>query len=336
MGKGVLIVALGVVAIVSVLMMNLNANTNRNLDTTLEFYKTTQSRLIANSGIEIYLEKLRRDKSLKGTFLGNDLLGGSYDIYISGDDSLLTIKSVGKFDNYTHSCLVTATREPILIPKINAAVYVSADNLGLNLNGNIDINGNDHYMNGTLSSNPPLPGIAVDQPADSAYIINDIKPKISSAIQGSGGSPSVRSIPDTTDWLKLTENYIFASDITLPSGTYTTGTVLGTASEPKITYANGNVNFSGQAYGYGIMIVNGNLSLSGNFYFKGIVIAYGQSTIETKTVGNSGIYGASIFVGKDVDIQATGNAELYYSKESIDNAKNNLKSSQFKILSWWE
>jgi hypothetical protein len=35
-------------------------------------------------------------------------------------------------------------------------------------------------------------------------------------------------------------------------------------------------------------------------------------------------------------MQATGNAQLYYSSAAINNAKTNLKSSRFTILSWWE
>jgi len=53
--------------------------------------------------------------------------------------------------------------------------------------------------------------------------------------------------------------------------------------------------------------------MSGNFTFHGIVITYGQSSIVTKTTGNSGIIGSSIFVGNSVYMQATGNAKLYYS-----------------------
>ncbi len=337
MGKSALILVLGVSALITVLIMNLNANSTRGLGTTVDFYESTRARLIANSGVEIYLEKLRRNKTLKGNFLDNSLMEGSYDIYIYGPDSLMKIKSIGKFNDKTHTTVVTAKRNPIVIPDVHSSIYVSSDNLNLNLNGNIDINGNDHYMDGTLvSGGSPLPGIGVDKPADSSYIINDLKPKISKIIQGSGGSPSVHTVDDKTDWKKITEDFIFAADITMPSGTYTTGTVLGTASEPKITYLNGDVHFSGNAYGYGIMVVNGNLEMSGNFTFKGIIIAYGKSTIETKTVGNSGVYGGAIFVGQNIDIQATGNSLFYYSSQAIQNAKNNIKSSRFNILSWWE
>jgi hypothetical protein len=336
MGKGLIIITLGVSIIIGYFALNLNANSNRGLQTTLDFFETTQARLIANSGIEIYLEKLRRNKNLTGSFLNNTLMDGSFDIHISGVDSLMTISAVGRYRDKIHTSIVTARRTLVTIPDVNSAIYVSSDNIGLDLNGNIDIDGNDHNIDGTPGPQPALPGIAVDDPADSAFIVNSLKPKISNAILGAGGAPSVRTVEDNTDWLTLTESYIFAADTTLVTGTYTTGTVLGTAANPIITYVNGNVDFSGQASGYGVMVVNGNLSMSGLFSYKGIIIAYGQSSIETKTVGNGGIYGAAIFVGQNVNIQATGNSLFYYSSQAILLAQNNLKSSRFEILSWWE
>ena len=336
MGKAIILVTMGMSVIITVMIINLNVNTNAGLSTTVDFFKSTKARLIANSGVEIYLEKLRRDKTLTGNFLDNDLMEGEYDVYISGPDSLLSIRVESEFMEHTHASVVSAKRTAVTIPTINSAIYVSSENLTLKLNGNMDINGNDHNMDGTLSGGSSLPGIAVDDAADSAFVVNDLKPKISNAILGTGGSPSVSTVTDNTDWLTITENFIFAADINLTTGTYSTGTVLGTAPEPKITYVNGDVNFSGSSSGYGIMVINGNVEMSGNFTFKGIIIAYGQSTIVTKTVGNAGIFGSAIFVGQNVDIQATGNASFYYSKESIDNAKNNLKSSRFEILSWWE
>ncbi len=335
MGKAVIILAIGMSVIISMLIFSLNKNTDNGLKTAIDSYSDTNARLIANSGIEIYLEKLRRNKSLTGNFLNNSLMNGSYDVYIWGQDTL-KIKSVGHFNGVDHTSLASAVRSQITLPNINSSIYVSSNNLDLKLNGNIDINGYDHDIDGTQIAGTPLPGFGVDSPADSAYIINNIKPNISDAIEGAGGPPSVHTVNDSTNWLALTENYIFASDITLPSGNYSSGIVLGTASDPKITYATGNVDFSGNAYGYGILVVNGNLSMSGNFTFHGIVIAYGSSTITTKTTGNSGIFGASIFVGQSVDMQATGNAQLYYSSQAITNAKNNIKSSRFQILSWWE
>ncbi len=336
MGKVILILSIGISIITSLLIINLNKNSDIGLDGTINSFKNTQARLIANSGVEVYLEKLRRDKTLIGEFLNNNLMNGTYDIYIYGDDSLLTIKSIGHYQDVNHTTIVTAKRDGVILPNINSAVYVSTSNISLKLNGNIDINGNDHDISGSEIPGPALPGIGVDSPTDSAFIVDNIKSKISKAIQGAGGAPSVKVVQDTTDWLSLTENLIFAADITLSSGTYSTGSVFGTFSEPKITYASGDIHFSGSAYGYGILIVNGNLDMSGNFTFHGIVITYRQSTVETKTTGNSGIFGSAIFVGNSVEMQATGNAKLYYSSQAINNVKIKIKSSRFRILSWWE
>ena len=336
MGKAIIILVIGMSVIISMLIFNLNKNSGIGLQSTLDSYSETKSRLIANSGIEVYLEKLRRDKALSGNFLNNSLMSGSYDIYIYGPDSLLRIKSIGHFNGATHTSIASAKREKITIPNISSSIYVSSDNLDLNLHGNMDIDGNDHNMDGTLVPGTSVYGFGVDDSVDSAYIVNTIKPKISNSIQGTGGSPSVSVVNNTTNWLEVAEDFIFAADTTLPTGTYSTGTILGTAANPKITYISGDVNFSGTTSGYGILVVNGDLEISGNFTFRGIVIAYGDSKIETKTTGDSGIYGASIFVGQSLEMQATGNAQLYYSSQAIENAKANLKSSRFQILSWWE
>jgi hypothetical protein len=335
MGKAILILALGMSLLVTILIFSLNKNTNTGLATAVNSYSNTKARLIANSGIEIYLEKLREDKSLTGNFLNNSLMDGTYDMYISGSDTIY-VKSVAHYNGVNHISYVKAFRDSIAFPNIKAAVYVSSNNTDLLLNGNMTISGYDHDINGNFIDSSGVSGMGVDNPADSAYVADSLKSKVSGGITGSGGDPSVNVVPDTTDWLALTESYIFAADTTLPSGTYGTGTVLGTQSHPIITYCAGDVNLSGTAYGYGIMIVNGNLDMTGQFTYHGIVIAYGQSTINTKTTGNAGIFGAAIFVGESVNMQSTGNAQLLYSKAAIDNAKVNLKSSRFNIFSWWE
>ncbi len=336
MGKAVLIIALGMSILVSIMALKLNSNADQGLETTLDFYENTKARIIANSGVEVYLEKLRRDKTLMGNFYNNSLMGGKYDIYISGSDSLITIKSHATYEGKEHTSVVTACREKVTFPKAKASLYVSTANLGINLNGNIEIDGNDYNVDGTAGPEAALPGIGVDNISDSSYVINTLKPKISNAILGQGGDPSVRQIDDGVDWMSVTENIIFAADTTVTSGTYSSGVVMGTMLHPEITYANGDVHFSGSAQGSGIMVVNGNLEMSGNFVFKGMIIVYGKSTIVTKTVGNAAVYGSAIFVGENIDLQATGNAAFLYSSQALKNAMLNLKSSRFKILSWWE
>lgn len=337
MGYGLIISVLGASAAVHLLMISLNANLSMGLSSTLDFFDETQARLISNSAIEIYLEQLRRNKNLEGEFLNNKLFGGTYNVFITGVDSLMIIRAEGFFSNVKHVSVATARRSSITIPGTSGSVYVSSDNLDLSLAGNVEINGNDTNIDGTPGPGAPIPGFSVDNSTDSANIVNNIKGKISKPIVGAGGIPSVAVNTSTsTNWMDVAENYIFAADTALSSGTYSTGTQLGTAANPKITYIKGDVNLSGTAEGNGILVVNGNLSMSGNFTFRGLVIVYGESTILTKTVGNSGIYGAAIFVGQSVNIQASGNSSFFYSSQALNLAKNNLKSSRFEILSWWE
>lgn len=336
MGRALLIIVIGVAALLSILKANLSSNTSLEVDNSVNFFKKTQARLVANTGIEIYLEKLRRNKNLTGEFEDNSVMGGKYDVNISGPDSALNIICAARFYGTNHRSFVTAKRTPVKMPKINSAMYINATGLSLNLNGNVDIDGNDHNTDGSPGPNPAVPGVGLDSPADSAYFKNNIKPKISNDILGLGGPPSIRSVADTTDWLAVTEALIFAADITVPSGTYNSAGLYGTPSEPKITYMNGNVNLTGGFQGDGIMIVNGNLSMAGNSTFRGIVLVYKNSSIDCKITGNGGIYGGTILAGTNVNIQSTGNSSFYYSSQALVNAQAKLKSSRFEIVDWWE
>jgi len=192
------------------------------------------------------------------------------------------------------------------------------------------------YIDDSPGPEPAVPGIAVDDPADSAYVINELKPKISEEIEGLGGDPSVHTVVDNTDWEEVTQNLIFAQDTALGTGTYSAGTVLGTFANPIITYVHGDVHFSSTATGSGIMIIDGNIIMSGQFTYYGMIIVYGQSSIETTFVGNGGIYGSTVIVGSNVDFKSTGTTGIYYSSQAISNAQINLKSSRFEILTWWE
>ena len=76
--------------------------------------------------------------------------------------------------------------------------------------------------------------------------------------------------------------------------------------------------------------------MSGDFTFRGIILVWDKSTIDCKITGNGGVWGSTILVGSDVSIHATGNSDFFYSSEAINNAQLYLKSSRFKIASWWE
>ena len=94
MGKSILIIVLGMSVLVAFIILKLNANSKENLSTTVNMFEQTQARIISNSGVEIYLEKLKADISMLGnTYNNNSLFGGNYNVSISGPDSEVVVTS---------------------------------------------------------------------------------------------------------------------------------------------------------------------------------------------------------------------------------------------------
>ena len=341
MGKMALILTMGITVIIGFFVLRLNSNAKQGLDTTLNMYEYTQSRLIANSGVEIYLEKMRRDKTLNsGTYLNNDLADGSYDIYITGPDSALNIRSVAHFMNVTHETIVKAKREPVKFPAPPAALYVSAAAVqNVMMSGNFTVSGFNHDKNGNLVStiNNTVPGLVVDNNADSVAMVDILKKNTISNITGKGGgTPNIAVKNIGVDWPAISNELAFSADATLGSGTYNGGT-FGTYDKPQITLINGSAEFKGNLSGAGILVVNGDLTIAGTFNFKGIIIAYKESAITTKLNGTGDVIGSLIVSGTSADMDiSNGTFQALYSPEALNNAKLNLKSSRFKILSWWE
>jgi hypothetical protein len=340
MGKTASIVALGMSALIAIFALRLQSNSREGLDSTINMFTSTQARLVANSGVEVYLEKMRRDKSLKGTFLDNDVLEGEYDIYITGPDSALTIRSVGSYMDVTHETIVEASREPVPFPNAPGALYVSTAAIqNVKMNGNFTVSGFNHDKDGNLINNSGpniVPGIAVDNPQDSVDIRNNLGNNALNNITGLGGTPSIRVKNTGINWKEYSDLLAFSADITLGTGIYNGGQ-LGTYSNPKITLVNGNATFNGNCSGSGILVVNGDLTIKGTFDFRGIIIAYKEATIKTDLNGNGKVIGSLIVSGNAVDMNiSNGTFKALYSKEALDNARLNLKSSRFAILSWWE
>jgi len=341
MGKMSIILTMGIAVIIGFFVLRLNSNAKQGLSTTLDMYEYTQARLIANSGVEIYLEKMRRDKSLNsGTYLNNDLADGNYDIYITGPDTALNIRSVAHFMNVTHETIVKARRDPVKFPAPPAALYVSASAVqNVMMSGNFTVSGFNHNKLGNLVSTTTntVPGLVVDNIADSVAMVGVLKKNTVSNITGQGGgTPNIAVKNIGVDWPAVSNELAFSADATLGSGKYNGGT-FGTYANPQITLINGSAEFVGNLTGAGILVVNGDLKIAGTFNFQGIIIAYKESAITTKLNGTGDVIGSLIVSGTsaNMDISA-GTFQALYSPETINNAKLNLKSSRFKILSWWE
>ncbi len=338
MGKSSLIIVMGMSVIIAFFILKLNANSKENLSTTMNMFEQTQARLIANSGVEIYLEKLKADLSMRGkTFNGNNLFNGTYNVHISTGDTV-TVTSTATFMGVTHKSVVEAAADKLPFFAAPGAMYIASDAVDdVKINGNITVSGYNHSMDGEkLDDGNDMPGIAVDY--DDA--INTIKSSIkgSADIDGLGGTPSVHTVTTEVDWGKYSLDVESNPDIIINSSTDLSKiTNLGTVASPKTTFVNGDIHFNSNLEGCGILVVNGNLKINGNFTYRGLIIAYKDSEITTMLNGNGKVYGAMIVAGTSANLEiSNGNFDLLYSEAALNHVSGNMKARRFKILSWWE
>ena len=338
MGKATLIIVLGMSMIVGYIILRLNANSKENLSTTVNMYEQTQARLISNSGVEIYLERIKEDMSMIGdSYNDNNLFGGTYDIEISGPDSMVTIKSVSTFMDATHTSIVIAQADKLPGFDATSSLYVSTVTINnIKINGNITIDGYNHDINGVkLDDGNEVPGISVDTPEHVQTIIESISGD--ATIDGLGGEPSVHVSEGTSDWEDYALDVESNPDIIINNDTdlkkYNN---LGTVSSPKTTFMNGDIHIN-SIEGCGILVVNGSLSINGNFTYRGLVISYTESEITTGLNGKGLIIGTPIIAGQDANLNiSNGTYTNLYSQEALSLINTLLKTKRFNILSWWE
>ena len=346
MGKSILLVTLGISVIISLFILKLNANSKEGLSVSVNMFEQNQARLIANSGVEIYLEKLKADKNLLDkTFTNNNLFGGTYDVSIQGPDTMIKVTSLATFQDVTHKTIVFAKADKIPFIPGPGAMYLTANTISsfkkTGIGGSVLIDGNNHDINGNLLGDGIVtPGIAVDGDVQRDQVKNIIKANAIDQVLGTGGLPSVVTISNTTDWNAYALQLIENPDIIIDTQSKIQKmNNWGTTSDPKITFVNGDIalNNSETAEGCGILVVNGNLSINGNFTYRGLIIAYKETNIEIKLNGNGKIYGGMVVAGNSIVIEsASGNFSTLYSLPAMNLVASLLKTNRFQIVSWWE
>ena len=345
MGKGLIIIVLGISVIIGFFTLKLNSNSKENLSTTVDMFEQTQARLIANSGVEVYLERLKHDRTMmNSSFSNNSIFGGTYDINISGPDSLVKVTSTATFMGIQHTSVVEAAADKVPIRPGPGAMYLSAHSIaGLKKNsigGSILINGNNHDLNGNPIAGTPVPGIAVDEEAQRLAVIDMIKKNAVDQILGAGGTPSVSVVNDTTNWVEYAQLLADNPDILVTDqDNIKIGNTWGTVAQPKVTFVNGDItiNNSQSMSGCGILVVNGNLTVNGGFDYKGMLIAYKNTNLDINLTGNVQMIGSLVGAGSQINIDvSSGNFSSLYSTEAIALIQSLLVTKRFTILTWWE
>jgi hypothetical protein len=349
MGKGSLIIVLGVSIIVAFFILKLNGNSKENLSATLNMFEKTQARLIANTGVEIYLEKLYADTSLiNSTSSKQNLFNGSYIVTLTGTLPDVRVTSTATFEDVTHTSVADAHLEPISFPNMPGGLYISSEAvITAKEVGDMGIDGSNHNPSGGIegTGKPAVWGIGVDSDADRTAILNALqKPSNVKGLidpsTGDIGYPSVGVTGVGIDWAKIYQYLSNAADQTFIND-IPNGADLGTLANPKITLVNAEANYNksimiNNGEGAGILVVNGNVKFAGGFTYKGIILCYKNSDLTYESTGNNLVIGGIIAAGKSVNFKLSGTMDVLYSSEVINTVKANLKSNGFTILSWYE
>jgi hypothetical protein len=354
MGRSILILVFGLSLIISLIILKINTNATSGVESTINKFDQTHARLIANSGIEIYLEKLKWNRSLmNSTHFGNALFNGTYDIWISGPDELVRVKSTATFMGVKHTSIAEARADRIGFNPGRSALHLSSSSVqGLKkkpLNGNLIIDGHDHYSNSpydTIPSAPPMPGIGVTDSSLISEVVNLIQKTktFTGHVTGSGSEPSVDVVADTVDWGAYADT-LLSGLINKPITKSTKKKDInpGTLSDPQLNFihvADGDVydvNNNFGSSGCGILIVDGSVTFSGGFTFIGLVIAYQKAEITIGGAGNATIVGSFVGAGSQINLTVTGGTlNILYSSPALSLVENLILTKRFEILSWWE
>lgn len=345
MGKSLLILTLGISLIISFIILKLNTNATQGVETAMNKFDQTHARLIANSAVEIQLEKLRRDKDLRGNFSGN-LMDGAYSGNISGPNDSIVIRSTGSFQGVEHKVVVEATRYDINPPGLKGAMTISTPNLNYaKINGSAVIDGHDYlyisnpekisdkdWLKYENPSGEDVPGIALDDMGQVSQI-DILKPDM--VVGSSQFGPTGQNYP----WVGVSNDFAFSADVSITDSGVIKNVNFGDIDNTQITLINspGMVTINGGS-GAGVLIINGDLKLTGNFVFFGLVIVYKTANIIVDDGGNPVILGGLVVAGPEVSLgnPGFGDIQIRYSSETLSKVFSNLESSRFKILSWWE
>ena len=349
MGKSSLIIVLGTMLLVSFLILKLSTNSNENVSTTVNMFDQTQARLIANTGVEVYLEKLYEDQSLVGKVSSDQsLFGGKYRVGITGTLPYVRVTSRATFQGIIHTSIADAYLMPITFPNPPGGIYIStnsvvqADELG-----DMNVSGLDHDQYGVVkgSGKPAVWGVGVDNESDRDNILKNLKKPsniegLLDSLTGATGYPSVGVTGLGVDWAKIYQFLSNAADQTFIDD-IPKGTDLGSYASPKITLINADASLNNSIMvngnsGCGILVANGNIKFTGNFNYQGIILCYKNSDLTFQSAGTNQVVGGIIIAGKTVDFSLNGTMNVKHSQDVIDNVRSRLKSNGFKILSWYE
>ena len=256
----------------------------------------------------------------------------------SDESDFVFLRSTGTYAG-TSRTLAVVLRRSVEIPDVTSSVQFNVSNPIVDLNGNAFlISGAEHAVNG--NADPTLAErVAIASPAAPSVIVDQIPAKRRDQVVGAGAEPSVGQVPPI-DLVGLVEQARAAATVLISPGTHSSVSI-GQATDAGVVtaYAEGNVKFTGNGTGAGLLVVDGDLDIAGGFQWTGIVIVRGR----VRMVGGGGTKRliGGLVIGEEIsndddesEVTVSGNVELLFSSAAIRMASGSL--AVMSIQSWAE
>ena len=353
MGKLALIITIGMSVIIGFISLKLGGNSTEGVSNSVNMFEQTQARLIANTGVEVFLEKLYHDESLINTTSSKqNLFNGQYFVKLTGTLPNVRVTSTATFQGVQHVSVADAVLNPVKFPVLPGGMYIATSALAnASFLGSMKLDGNNHDVNGVKKNDGTgVTGLSVDTEDQRLTIENYLKTPQSKPEQlvgklsnGTFGSPSYGlSTPGMKkDWDEIYQWLANAADTTYINES--PPTTLGTLANPKIslvinTDPNNAITIAANTVGAGILIVHGNVKFAGGVEYKGIILSYKETNIdlEVTSVGTNTVIGGMIVAGKSVSYKGGGTMDVKYSADVLNLIQANYKKKGFTILRWFE
>lgn len=353
MGKMALIITISMSVIIGFISLKLSGNSTEGVSNSVNMFEQTQARLIANTGVEVYLEKLYHDESLINTTSAKqDLFNGEYFVKLTGTMPNVRVTSTATFQGVQHVSVADAVLEPVKFPVLPGGMYIATAALtNADFLGSMKLDGNNHDINGVKKNDGTgVTGLSVDDEAQRLSIENYLKKPqakpdqlVGKLSNGTFGSPSYGlSTPEMkNDWDEIYQWLANAADNTYID--QSPPKTLGTLGNPQITLVINTdptkpITIAANTVGAGILIVHGNVKFAGGVEYKGIVLSYKETNIdlEVTSVGTNQVIGGMIVAGKSVSYKGGGTMDVKYSADVLNLIQANYKKNGFTILRWFE
>lgn len=353
MGKLALIITIGMSVIIGFISLKLSGNSTEGVSNSVNMFEQTQARLIANTGVEVFLEKLYHDESLINTTSATqNLFNGEYFVKLTGTLPNVRVTSTATFQGVEHVSVADAVLKPVKFPVLPGGMYIATAALtNADFLGAMKLNGNNHDINGIKKNDGTgVMGLSVDTEDQRLKIetylkLPNAKPGnlIGKLSNGTFGSPSYGlSSPEMKkDWDEIYQWLANAADTTYYN--QSPPKTLGTLGDPKITLVINTdptkpITIAANTVGAGILIVHGNVKFAGGVEYKGIVLSYKETNIdlEVTSVGTNTVIGGMIVAGKSVSYKGGGTMDVKYSADVLNLIQTNYKKNGFTILRWYE